>query len=84
MKFKHAKTRNKYSFFFIPQQVIWPSGKTLGGSSVLNAMLYVRGNRQNYDRWAAEGAEGWSYDDVFPYFIKLEDNKDKEYIANGK
>lgn len=47
-------------------------------------MLYVRGNRQNYDRWAAEGAEGWSYDDVFPYFIKLEDNKDKEYLANGK
>ena len=46
-------------------------------------MLYVRGNRQNYDRWAAEGAEGWSYDDVLPYFIKLEDNKDPEYVANG-
>ncbi|GFW62525.1 glucose dehydrogenase [Trichonephila clavipes] len=46
-------------------------------------MLYVRGNRQNYDNWAAQGAEGWSYEDVFPYFLKLEDNRNPEFLANG-
>lgn len=64
--------------------MVWPSGKTLGGSSVLNAHLYVRGSRKIFDRWAAEGAEGWSYKDVLPYFKKLEDNRDPEYVANGK
>ncbi|GBN85132.1 Glucose dehydrogenase [FAD, quinone] [Araneus ventricosus] len=46
-------------------------------------MLYVRGNRKNYDDWAAQGAEGWSFNDVWPYFLKLEDNRDPEYLANG-
>ncbi|GFY64326.1 glucose dehydrogenase [Trichonephila inaurata madagascariensis] len=67
----------------INKQMIWPSGKGFGGSSILNAMLYVRGNRQNYDNWAAQGAEGWSYEDVFPYFLKLEDNRNPEFLANG-
>ena len=49
----------------------------------MNGMLYVRGNPKNYDDWEAEGAEGWGYKDVFPYFIKLEDNRDPEYVANG-
>lgn len=56
----------------------------LGGSSVLNYMLYVRGNRRDYDRWAAEGADGWSWADVFPYFLKSEDNRDERYSTNGK
>lgn len=47
-------------------------GKVLGGCSSVNGMVYVRGNRKNYDDWAAEGNEGWSYDDVLPYFKKLE------------
>ncbi|KAF8781566.1 Glucose dehydrogenase like protein [Argiope bruennichi] len=67
----------------VNRQVIWPSGKALGGSSILNAMLYVRGNRKNYDNWAAQGATGWSYRDVFPYFIKMEDNRDPGYYVNG-
>ncbi|XP_055934210.1 glucose dehydrogenase [FAD, quinone]-like [Argiope bruennichi] len=67
----------------INRQVIWTSGKALGGSSILNAMLYVRGNRKNYDDWAAQGATGWSYRDVFPYFIKMEDNRDPGYYLNG-
>ncbi|GBN29991.1 Glucose dehydrogenase [FAD, quinone] [Araneus ventricosus] len=67
----------------VNRQVVWPSGKGLGGSSLLNAMLYVRGNRKNYDNWAAQGAKGWSFDDVFPYFLKLEDNKATDYLANG-
>ncbi len=51
-----------------------PRGKALGGSSSMNAMLYVRGRPLDYDSWAAQGAPGWSYADVLPYFIKAEDN----------
>ena len=47
-------------------------GKVVGGCSSTNAMAYVRGNRGDYDRWAASGAAGWSYDDVLPYFRRLE------------
>lgn len=51
-----------------------PRGKMLGGSSSMNAMIYIRGNRVDYDQWAADGAEGWSYEDVLPYFQRAEDN----------
>ena len=49
-------------------------GKSLGGSSSMNAMLYVRGRPLDYDGWAAQGAPGWSYADVLPYFKRSEDN----------
>lgn len=62
---------------------MYSSGKVLGGSSVLNDMLYVRGNSKDYDQWAVEGAKGWSYKDVFPYFKKMEGNRDKNYVDNG-
>lgn len=49
-----------------------PRGRTLGGTSSINAMIAVRGNRRDYDDWAARGLDGWSYDEVLPYFKKLE------------
>jgi choline dehydrogenase-like flavoprotein len=52
-----------------------PRGKMLGGCSSINAMIYIRGNRADYDGWAAAGATGWGYDDVVPYFKRSEDNE---------
>ncbi|GFS52721.1 glucose dehydrogenase, partial [Trichonephila clavipes] len=66
----------------VNRSVAWPSGKTIGGGSVINAMLKLRGNKKNYDDWAAHGAHGWSYEEVLPYFMKLEDNTDAEYVKN--
>ncbi|XP_060815120.1 glucose dehydrogenase [FAD, quinone]-like [Bombus pascuorum] len=57
----------------------WPRGKVLGGSSVLNAMIYVRGNKKDYDDWQKMGNPGWDYESVLPYFKKSEDMKIKEY-----
>ncbi len=51
-----------------------PRGKVLGGSSSLNAMIYVRGQRQDYDHWAEQGNPGWTYDEVLPFFLRAEDN----------
>jgi len=50
----------------------WPRGKTLGGSSSVNGTLFVRGDHWHYDDWAARGAAGWSFEEVLPYFKKLE------------
>jgi len=51
-----------------------PRGKVLGGSSSVNAMVYIRGQRSDYDGWAAEGNAGWSFDEVLPYFKRSEGN----------
>ncbi|MEM9287155.1 MAG: GMC family oxidoreductase N-terminal domain-containing protein [Pseudomonadota bacterium] len=51
---------------------LWPAGKVLGGSSSINGMLYVRGAAHDYDRWAADGCDGWSFDDLLPLFLDLE------------
>jgi choline dehydrogenase-like flavoprotein len=60
-----------------------PRGRVLGGSSSLNAMIYIRGNRADYDEWAALGHAGWGYDDVLPYFKRAEDNERGESFYHG-
>lgn len=57
------------------RQIDWPRGKIMGGSSSINGLLYVRGQREDYDEWANLGNKGWSYDEVLPYFIKSEDQQ---------
>src|SRR5207302_8569998 len=56
------------------RRLYWPRGKLIGGSSSINAMLYVRGNRLDYDSWRDDyGCSGWGYDDLLPYFLRSED-----------
>lgn len=72
--------RVNWRFHTVPQkqldnrEIWYPQGKTLGGSSSINAMIYIRGQREDYDHWAGLGNRGWGYDDVLPYFRKSEDN----------
>ena len=78
-----------WAFTTVPQpglngrQGFQPRGKALGGSSAINAMLYTRGVPADYDRWEAEGAKGWSWQDVLPYFRKAEDNIRGEDTFHG-
>ena len=68
------------------RQIQWPRGKVLGGTSSLNGLLYVRGQKEDYDDWAALGNKGWSYDEVLPYFKKSEDQErgaDKYHGTGG-
>jgi choline dehydrogenase len=61
----------------------WTRGKIVGGCSTVNGMLYIRGNRKNYDDWAAAGCTGWSYADVLPYFKRSECHEDGESEFHG-
>jgi choline dehydrogenase len=58
------------------RRISLPRGRGLGGSALINGMVYFRGHPRDYDAWAQAGAEGWSYRDVLPYFLKSEDNED--------
>ncbi|MDG1692076.1 MAG: choline dehydrogenase [Alphaproteobacteria bacterium] len=68
------------------RQMYWPRGRGWGGSSSINAMVYIRGNAADYDHWNQLGNAGWSYESVLPYFKKAEDFEgegDKEYHGKG-
>ncbi len=72
---------SNYRYDTVPQKHLdgrigyQPRGRGLGGSSAINAMLYVRGNAWDYDNWAALGCDGWAWDDVLPYFKRAEHNE---------
>ena len=60
------------------RRISLPRGKRLGGSSSINGMIYVRGDRADFDSWAAQGAAGWSYEQLLPYFVRTEDQQRSE------
>jgi choline dehydrogenase len=84
------KTQYDWDFSTEPEHVLagrriyLPRGKTLGGSSSMNAMIYIRGNPSDFDGWVQEGAPGWSYQDMLPYFIKSEDNAGRDAPFHGR
>ena len=81
--FDLQKTTADWGYYTVPQnesllglngqQSFWARGKVLGGSSILNSLLYSRGSKHDYDEWESLGCTGWSYKDVLPYFLKSED-----------
>jgi choline dehydrogenase-like flavoprotein len=85
-----AGTVNNWAFNTVPQKGLngrigyQPRGKGLGGSSAINAMVYIRGHRADYDHWAALGNTGWAFADVLPYFKRAEDNSDFDGEYHGK
>jgi choline dehydrogenase-like flavoprotein len=80
---------NNYAYQTVPQPGLGgrrgyqPRGRCLGGSSAINAMLYVRGHRDDYDDWERSGCAGWSFDDVLPYFKRAEGNQRGESALHG-
>jgi choline dehydrogenase len=80
-----------WDYYTVPQRnlddrvLFWPRGKTLGGTSSLNAMMWVRGVGADYDEWAKLGNQGWSFEEVLPYFMRAEDTerRDPEHLGRG-
>ena len=66
------------------RSLYWPRGKVLGGSSTINGMIYVRGNRHDYDRWAQMGLAGWSYEEVLPAFRNSEGHVERDGAYHGR
>ncbi|MCB4823861.1 GMC family oxidoreductase [Roseicella aerolata] len=66
------------------RRIAWPRGRTLGGSSAINGLLYVRGQKEDYDHWRQLGCTGWSFEDVLPYFRRSEDQERGASELHGK
>ncbi len=88
-----GKTKHNWAFDTVPQKGLngrvgyQPRGKGLGGSTAINALVYMRGHRKDYDEWANNGCPGWGYEDVLPYFKKSEHNEvsnDEFHGQNGE
>jgi choline dehydrogenase-like flavoprotein len=85
-----GKSGKNWAFTTVPQPGLngrigyQPRGRGLGGSSAINAMVYIRGHRADYDHWAALGNAGWSFADVLPYFKRAENNADFDGEYHGK
>lgn len=81
--------RYSYHYHTVPQphlnnrKLYWPRGRALGGTSSINGMIYMRGNPKDYDDWASLGNEGWSYDEVLPYFKKAENFEEGSSLYHG-
>jgi choline dehydrogenase len=85
------RSQYDWNYVTLPQEraegrpVYWPRGKALGGSSAINAMIYIRGNPDDYDAWRSTyGCAGWGYKDLIPYFRRAEDNERGESAYHGK
>ncbi len=87
---KLFKTEVDWEYYSTPQpelhnrQLFMPRGKTLGGSSSINAMIYIRGHQADYDTWAALGNDGWDYQSVLPYFKRSEEQMTHNNRFHGK
>lgn len=83
-------SEDDWDYYTTPQshasnrQLHWPRGKVQGGSHSLNAVIWVRGAHADYDRWEREGAEGWSWNDVAPYFKKIENTTHGDDALRGR
>lgn len=79
--FRLFESKYDWAYYSAPQEALngrrlfMPRGKVWGGSSSINAMIYIRGHREDYNEWARMGCDGWSYDEVLPYFLKSENNQ---------
>jgi choline dehydrogenase-like flavoprotein len=95
--FHSQKTDIDWQYYTEPEQGIcqgfrdkrcyWPRGKVLGGSSILNFMIYIRGMKGDYDGWSEAGNNGWSYEEVLPYFKKSENTRSEKVLqknSNGR
>lgn len=78
---KLMETEHDWAYWTVPQarmngrRMYWPRGRTLGGSSSINAQIYIRGTPLDYDHWRQLGNDGWAFDDVLPHFRKAENNE---------
>lgn len=84
------KGKHNWAYDTVPQKGLngrmgyQPRGRGLGGSSSINAMIYIRGHKWDYDHWASLGTDGWSYDEVLPYFKKAENFEDGADAFHGE